>query len=1056
MRKLRHLTMSLLLLIALGSHAQTKPITGKILDAAGLPIPNATIKIKGAKVGTSAAADGTFKLNAKEGATLIVSAVGYETREIGTGSQSTVSIQLSQDTKSLSEVVVTGIGTATSKKKVAITVHSIGADKLPQVPGASIDQALVGKIAGAQISTSSGNPGAPVSIQLRGPNTIQGGSQPMILVDGVEMQASTLNTLDLNMVDKIEVVPGGASATIYGAQGANGVINIFTKKGKPGTARIDLSSRVSFENYINVGNVHQPYNHTFLTNTAGDIVTKTGAGFVPLSRDSAGIWGNPIWQSDATAKSITPYKDNTRYYDHIRQLFRNARTTNNSILISGGKEKSDYAISISNLNQESIIDGSLNRTNFTINTGFEVFKNFKVRAITQLAYTKNTIGNTQISAALYTYPFADFSFKDKDGNSPYKFGDGAGANSTNPGYYKQYQHYNDQTWDVIPSINFSYKFPRFLDLDYKYSVNLNYDDYQRRTDNQTLNKSSVYYTNNGANWFTGEDITGGIFNPITKRLSQNSLATANLKFDFANDFGWRIPVVSTTTAAYDWRKRTTDQTVTEYTGLPLFNANANQANIKSINSVYQDEFITYGYFLNQRFDLGEWGGISGGYRSDYASTYNDANKAQTFYRGDAYFLPSALSFWSGISNWWPTAKIRAAYGEAGIQPGYFDRILTLNTQTFDNGAGLYNASTAHDANLKVEVSKEKELGLDLGFKPFQGAWFSSVNFSPAIWSKKSTNVIWLIPLAISSGASLVYHNAVDWSSKGYEFTLDMDVYKSKSLKWNMTTVFNHYSATVDHIDGASDLPLVWGSAATYTLKNGQAIGTVLGYKALTSVSETDPKGNPYIDKTKQGNYQLVNGRVVDTASKKVQFTSDKRFLGNTTPKFNMSFTNTFTFKDYLSLSFQFDWFYKAMQYNQTKEWMYSEGLHGDYDKPVTINGQSAPWVAYYKSFYDAVESNGTKDYFLENSSFLRLRNIALSFDVAKFVKIPFVNRMQLVLSGRNIWTSTSYTGMDPEANQNTSGGGVVGSTQTTVQKGLDFWSFPNTKSYQVGLNIGLN
>src|SRR5581483_7198589 len=157
------------------------------------------------------------------------------------------------------------------------------------------------------------------------------------------------------------------------------------------------------------------------------------------------------------------------------------------------------------------------------------------------------------------------------------------------------------------------------------------------------------------------------------------------------------------------------------------------------------------------------------------------------------------------------------------------------------------------------------------------------------------------------------------------------------------------------------------SAATYTLKSGQAVGTVFGYKALTSVDETDPTGTPYIDKTQQGNYQIVNGRVVDTAGKKVQFTGDKRYLGNTTPKFNMAFTNTITFKDYLTLSFQFDWYYKAMQYNQTKEWMYSEGLHGDFDKPVTINGRAAPFVAYYKSFYDAVESNGTKDYFLENS-----------------------------------------------------------------------------------------
>ena len=1035
--------------------AQTK-IKGKLTDSKdGSPVAGATIRVKGERTSVTSAADGTFEIVTKSGNVLEVTEIGHASQAVKYSGAGYLQISMVQDTKALSEVVITGIGTATSKRKVAISVQSINSDKLPQTPSGSIDQALVGKIAGAQISSSSGNPGSPVSIQFRGPNTIQGGSQPMILVDGVEMASSTLNTLDLNMVDKIEVVQGAASATIYGAQGANGVINIFTKKGKQGTAKIDISSRVSFDQYINLGNLHQPLNHSFNTNTSGDIVQQdpvTG-NFVPLSRDSTGVWGDPVWSKAPGILNNTPYKDNTKYYDHIKQLFRSAKTTNNSILITGGKEKSDYAISLSSVNQESIIDGSLKRTNFTTNTGFEVFKNFKVRAITQVVYTQSTLGNNEISAALYTYPFADFTFKDPSGNSPYKFGGGAGANSSNPYYYKQYQHFNDRTWDILPSINANYKFPRFLDFDYKYSLNLSNDDYQRTTDNQTLNLSSLA----NSSWFVGEDITGGIYNPITRYLSQNSIATANVKFDLPNDFKLAIPLVSTTTFAYDWRKKTTDQTVTEYTGIPLFAANANQANVKSINSVYQDEFITYGYFLNERLDWADWAGVSGGFRSDYASTFGQGQKPHAFYRGDAYVLPSGMGFWDNISSWWPLAKIRAAYGEAGIQPGVFDRIPVLNPQSVDNGTLLYNQSQAANPALNVEVSKEKELGFDFGFKPSKGLWFSSLNLSGTYWNKNSKNVIWIIPVAISTGVSTIKNNAIDWSSKGYEFSLDMSIFKSKNISWNLYSTFGHYTAVVDAVHGATDIPLVWSSAATYTLKPGQAIGTIFGYKAITSVAETDPSGNPYIAKEDQGKYEIVNGRVVNSTSQQVQFTTDKRYLGNTTPKFNMSFTNTINFKDYLSVNFQFDWYYKQYTYNQTKEWMYSEGLHGDFDKPVTINGKTGAFTSYYTSFYDGVESNGTKDYFLENSSFLRLRNLSVSFDVAKFVKIPFVNRLQLVASGRNIWTSTKYTGMDPEASQNTSGGSTnTGTTQTTVQKGLDYWSFPNTKSFQIGLNIGLN
>jgi TonB-dependent starch-binding outer membrane protein SusC len=171
----------------------------------------------------------------------------------------------------------------------------------------------------------------------------------------------------------------------------------------------------------------------------------------------------------------------------------------------------------------------------------------------------------------------------------------------------------------------------------------------------------------------------------------------------------------------------------------------------------------------------------------------------------------------------------------------------------------------------------------------------------------------------------------------------------------------------------------------------------------------------------------------------------------------MAFINNFSYKDFLTVSVQVDWVSGAKTYNQTKEWMYSEGLHNDYDNPITINGETGAWTAYYKSFYDASEANGTKDYFLENSSFARLRNISVGFDFARFFEMKNLTRLQLVVSGRNLYTMTDYTGMDPEASQNTSGGGTTSAApQVATQRGLDFWSYPNFKSFQVGLNVSFN
>ncbi|WP_026770072.1 SusC/RagA family TonB-linked outer membrane protein [Asinibacterium sp. OR53] len=1054
MRKKMLLSVCSLFMTLLVSLAQTATITGKVVDDKGAPIPGATILERGSKNGTSATNEGDFVIKVKKGATLLITALGFENREV-VASSSPLSITLTADVRSLSEVVVTGVGVATSKKKLAISVESITADKLPSTPSGSIDQALVGKIAGAQISTTSGNPGQAVSIQLRGMNTIQGGTQPMILVDGVEMAASSLGTLDLNSIERVEVVQGAASATIYGAQGANGVIQIFTKKGKPGAAKIDVSSRVSWDSYINVGNMHQPVNHSFQVDNNGDVVQSDGSGgFVPLKRNALGIWGNPIWLAGPNDQNNKPYKDNTKYYDHIKQLFRTAMTTNHSVFLSGGKEKSDYAIGLSQLTQQSIIDGELKRTNLTLNFGFELFKNFKVRAINQLVYTTNSTGNNNISAALYTYPIGDFTFKDPDGNSPFKFGQGIGANSSNPYYYRQYRKFDDRQLDIIPSINLSYKFPRFLDLDYKFSINQNRDDYTRTDANQTGNKSSAAY---GFSIGAG-GVSGTIDNNIARYTTQNSIATAILKFDFDKDFNMKkLPIIATTTAAYDWRQKRYNITSLEYTGLPTFPANANQAATKSILNVYEDNFITYGLFVNQKLEWADIAGVSGGMRSDYSSTFGSGQKAQTFPRGDAYLRLSSMDFWNnGIGKVIPEFKIRAAYGEAGIQPGVFDRISTLNNFSVDNGPSFYNPSQVANPALTVERSKETEVGVDMNFKIGKQSWLPFITASATYWNRKGSDIIWSIPLAISSGASTLKSNVLDLSSSGFQFSVDAAMYKSKNFNWNLLTIFGTQKTFTDKITGTPDIPLVYSSAATYTLRAGEQFGTIYGYKALTSVDQTDVKGKRYIDKSLVGNYEMVDGRVVEKAGKKVMFTSDKYVLGNTTPKFTMSFTNTLTFKDYLTLSFQLDWVAQALQYNQTKEWMYSEGLHGDFDKPVTINGQTGAWTAYYKSFYDASESNGTKDYFLENSSFLRLRNVALSFDVAKLTRIKFTNRLQVVLSGRNIWTSTKYTGMDPEANVNTNGGGSTGAAQTSVQKGLDYFSFPNTKSYQIGINIGLN
>lgn len=422
------LLVAITLSIAMSGWAQQRTITGKITSTEdGSALPGVNVVLKGTSVGTATDADGQYSLNVPSSdGVLVYSFIGLATEERAIGDRDVIDIALSLDAMQLAEVVVTGVGVATDKRRLAISVESVSGDKLPPMPSASIDQALVGKIAGAQIMSSSGNPGTPVSIQLRGINTLSGGTQPLIMVDGVQMQSTSLNSLDLSNVERIEVVQGASAATIYGAQGANGVIQIFTKKGKPGKMKIDFGTRISSDNFLNTGDLRQAKMHSFSTDANGNIIDTDGN---LLEVIPPGFWAQVNWENDAGAKNDKPYQNNTQWYDHVNQVFKGAKSSNINLALSGGKDNSDYAFSVAKLRQESVIQGVLDRTNLTANVGFEIAKGLTFRSTTQLIYTDNTAspfagGGAEggyLSAAFYTWPFADFTDKDSQGNYLYRF-----------------------------------------------------------------------------------------------------------------------------------------------------------------------------------------------------------------------------------------------------------------------------------------------------------------------------------------------------------------------------------------------------------------------------------------------------------------------------------------------------------------------------------------------------------------------------------------------------------------------------------------------------------
>jgi len=1065
------------MLCSIMAAAQTRTISGKITDATGAPIPNASIRIKGTSTGSSADPTGAFHLNIGKNASLIITAIGFESKEIKLGSSDVVDIQLNTDSKSLSEVVVTGLGVATSKKKVAFAIESVSSDKLPPTPTASIDQALVGKIAGAQISSVNGTPGAPASIVLRGINTIQGGTKPLILLDGIEVYSTDLNSLDLTSIDRIEVVQGAASSTMYGAQGANGVIQLFSKKGKKGQMHIDITSNASVDQYINSGNFHKAMKHGFKTDAAGVVVDAAGDS---VFQDEYGLYQGVNWAYTAGAfpsAQANPlnmynksYDHNLKYYDHFKQLFGNGHSLNNSVLISGAGDKSDYSLGISNATQSSSIrkNGKVSRTNLTSNVGIELFKGFKLRSITQLVYTNNTLhpfygfGSNNIFNVMNVSPFYDLNktLPNTAGLYPFSYYPDNGAISVN-GYNPNFDFANtrsrDHKVDIIENLQANWTINHFIDVEAKYGINYNQDDINWLFYNQS-NNPNVEYEATWQSYNNGTDETGELDNFAYKTIFQNFLASAYFKTDFKKDFHIDLPITTSTQFSYDYRKRRYSEYFTYGYSLPSYAIyNMQQTAQQRVTRDYVEPFVTYGFLLNQKIDFGEYGGISGGFRTDYSSAFGEGSKPFTFPRGDAYLRVSSFGFWqnSSINDVIPEFKLRGAYGKAGVQPQPFDRYRTL-TPTNIGEALTFRLPTAQtNPNLQVEVSREFEAGTDINIKGSNGPWFSNFLLSATYWTRKGQNEIYNVSVAPSTGANTSKQNAIFLSGHGIQASLNMAGFKSRDFTWDFTVNFSKQTSKVDRIIGGDIILTTSAGNSSLVLQGGQTIGQIFGYKAFTSLSQTRLDGTPYIDKSNYGKYQIVKGMVTDTATKAIQFTNDKYPLGDGNPKFNISFINSFTYKNFLTLGFQFDWVYGTHLYNQTREWMYRDGIHSDYDGPVTINGQTAAYTAFYRSAYAAffgdlngAARNGTKDYFMEGASFLRLRNVSLGFDLARAFKVPGFNRLQLVLTGRNVWTVTNYSGFDPEIN---SASGAF----SAWDRGIDHNSMPNVKSWQVGLNIGL-
>jgi TonB-linked SusC/RagA family outer membrane protein len=1017
-------------------------VTGKVTDERGTAVAGATVTEKGTHNATTTVDDGTFTIKARSKAHLIISYVGYEPYEVD--AKEGLKIALIPNSQALSDVVVTGVGVATSKKKVPIDVATVSSKDFAPSATTNVQQQLDGQIAGANIQQTSGTPGASFNITLRGINSLDG-TNPLIMVDGVEMD--NLNNIDPANVDHIEVVKGAAGGMLYGAQGANGVIQVFTKKGAlNGKMNITFNSKASVDHILTGKHDILSNLHHYVTDANGNILDGVGN---PIVMDATGQWSDPQVPDPTVNPDLqNNLKFNLPTYNHLKQGFRQAMTFTNSVSATGGTANSDYAITASQLNQQDVLSNAFSRSNVSLNLGLHPFKGFTFRTITQgiIGY-ENLLAGDRFNI-LTAYPFINFGWKDSTGHYPFKTN--ISSNGYNTLSENQWHHTNNQSLEIFQDFDFNYKFPKFLELDLKYGLdysNLDQDNYW--ANQSTALQQNVYW---------GPSRNGAVINEYTRNFNQNGLYSAFFRTDFQKDFHSNLPIKTSTQFAYDYRKFDLRQYYGEGVGLPVFPPpSISIATIKTAGDDYQTS-ITFGWLLNQTIDWGNLFGISGGVRSDYGSAFGAAYKPATFPRGTIYFRPSELM--ENQQSWLPDWKVRAAYGAAGIQPNAYDRQIVLSAPTLGNGVPLALQTQSTNDSLRLLTNYELEVGTDVTLAPLSGEWLHHVVLSGTYWHRESKDIYQNASVAPSTGFATRLDNLSTIVSHGVDLSLDATVYNGSNVTWSLSARWGYYRAIVTKI--ADGQEIVNGG---FAIQQGKPLGLFYVQTLLTSVGQVGADGKtPIIPVANQGNYAIAStGYVVNTTTNAAVYTpsNDLSVVGHAYPDFVSSLTNRVTVFKTLTLSFQFDWNHGNSIYNITKQWLYTpvggSGGQGasssDFDKPITVAGKTGSFVNYYQSLYNLVLPSAP---FIENGSFIRLRDVSLSYDLTRYVTgSRAIKRLSITASGRNLLTFTKYSGLDPE---NTGAydaqGDDLSHSRTGAFSGVDYFGTPNLKSYMLSLNVG--
>ncbi|MCF0042755.1 SusC/RagA family TonB-linked outer membrane protein [Dyadobacter fanqingshengii] len=1005
--KRRILESFLLMVLHLGlTHAtlaQSGTVTGKVTDEKGEGIPGASVTVKGTQQGTLTTAEGTYSIEAAANATLVFSFVGYLGQEIAINNRTTIDINLKTDTKALEEVVVVGYGT---QRRVETTgsIASVKAEDLVQTPVANIAQGLQARVSGMQINQNSGAPGGNISVRIRGTNSINGSSEPLYVIDGIQISngggitdVSPLSTINPNDIESVEVLKDASASAIYGARAANGVVLITTKRGKSGKTTVTFDSYYGTQkvnkqlDVLNASEFAQLENEAFKNN------------YYP---DPASLGEGVNWQN---------------------YIFRKAPIQNHQLSINGGNEKTQLALSLNYFDQQgTFIGSSFKRYSYRLNLDHRLSKKVKIGTSILGSYSINDgiqtggenigDGGAVLSSVLGAAIGAPPTLKPyREDGSIFPFGEQAGGQYrevVNPLNFAAITNNRDikrTLANLYAEVNF------VKGLTYRASFNIDqrgelYNSYSPRS---IVNKSDLN-DNSGS----GSKANGNFLALLHESiLTYNTNLGKNHTFKATAVFGTQLEQSNSNSMSASGFPN--DATQNEALQLALTRTvNSSRSNQRLDSYLAR---VNYGFKDKLFLDLTT--------RIDGSSKFGANHKYGLFPAISAAYRLIEEPFVKDLT-WLSDLKLRGSFGITG-NAGGISPYQSLSTAASTGSDYLINHTYTTGINptgianpdLRWERSRQANLGIDISLLN------NRVSFIADVYHKKTDDLLYVKTLPLSAGYGSITGNYASLENKGLELALNARILDGP-LKWDVSanTTFNR-NKVLDLDGGVTKERFV----TTYTvLSIGQPLGMFKTY-VFDGVNQTGEAILPGYDG------RLGGHKVKDVTGDNQITAADQVIVGNPNPKFIYGFSTNLAFQ-----GFDLGVFISGSQGND----IYNASRLS-FENPLgqrnLLAGVADRWSPTNPSNQYVSAAQGGRlpisSYVVEDGSYMRCKNLTLGYTLPRF---KGVQGIRLYVSANNLFTITNYSGYDPEVNTYAGSNTIIG---------VDNFVYPQSRSFLGGIQV---